>query len=56
MSLGLGVLSLDNIQAFLLWLLDEIPAFLMSEPICYFVGMAFLLVTIKLFIMITKIR
>lgn len=26
---------------FVIWLIDNIPEFLMSEPICYFVGLIF---------------
>lgn len=29
---------MTNIKSFFLWFLDNLPDFLMSEPICYFVG------------------
>lgn len=29
---------------FALWFLAELPQFLMAEPVCYFVGLAILLV------------
>ena len=48
--------SVDNMQAFALWLLEEIPNFLLSEPICYFVGIAILFLVIKLFGSIIKIH
>lgn len=33
-------------KEFILWFLTQLPDFLMSEPICYFVGFAFLFVVI----------
>lgn len=33
---------------FVSWFLSEVPAFLMAEPICYFVGFIFLFVVIRL--------
>ena len=47
---------MDNMQAFALWLLEEIPNFLLSEPICYFVGIAILLLVVKLLGSIIKIN
>ena len=29
---------MSEMKAFILWFLSELPDFLMSEPICYFVG------------------
>lgn len=34
---------------FVLWFLQQLPDFLLAEPICYFVGFAFLFVTVSLF-------
>ena len=31
---------MTNVQNFVLWFLDNLPDFLMSEPIKYFVGIA----------------
>lgn len=36
-----------NMQLFITWFLEQLPAFLMAEPLCYFVGFAFLLVVIR---------
>lgn len=38
---------MSNMQTFILWFLEQLPAFLLSEPICYFVGFAFLFVAIR---------
>ena len=32
-----------------MWFMSQIPDFLMSEPLCYFVGFFFLFVTARLF-------
>lgn len=37
-----------DMQTFINWFLTQLPAFLMSEPICYFVGFAFVIVTIRI--------
>ena len=34
---------------FCLWFLQQLPTFLLSEPICYLIGFAFLLLTVKVF-------
>ena len=34
-------------KLFIEWFLTQLPSFLMSEPLCYFVGFAFLFVTAK---------
>lgn len=34
---------------FALWFLQQVPAFLLAEPICYFVGLALLLYVARLF-------
>lgn len=47
---------MEAVKSFVFWFLEQLPAFLMSEPICYFVGFAFLLVTLRVFIQITKLR
>lgn len=39
---------MTNVQAFVVWFLEQLPAFLLSEPISYFIGFAFLFVTIRL--------
>lgn len=39
---------MTNMQTFIIWFLEQLPAFLLSEPISYFVGFAFLFVTIRL--------
>lgn len=41
---------------FTLWFLEELPAFFMTEPICYFVGFGFLFVIIGVFRDIVNIR
>lgn len=38
-----------NAKDFVLWFITNLPTFLLSEPVIYFVGMAFLAFTIKLF-------
>lgn len=38
---------MDNMKTFVLWFLEQLPSFLMSEPMCYFVGFAFLIVTVR---------
>ena len=37
-----------NMQAFVTWFLEQLPAFLMSDPVSYFVGFAFLIVVIRI--------
>lgn len=37
-----------DMQNFVTWFLTQLPAFLMSEPICYFVGFAFLIVVVRI--------
>lgn len=37
-----------DIKTFVLWFIDNIPTFLMSEPIKYFVGIAILVFIIKI--------
>lgn len=39
--------SVDNMQTFCAWFLTNLPSFFMSEPVCYFVGFAFLFVVIR---------
>lgn len=38
---------MDNMKTFVLWFLEQLPSFLLSEPMCYFVGFAFLIVTVR---------
>lgn len=37
---------MQAMKDFVLWFIAELPSFLMSEPICYFVGIAFALVIV----------
>ena len=37
-----------DMQTFISWFLTQLPSFLMSEPVCYFVGFAFVIVTIRI--------
>lgn len=39
---------MDNMKTFVLWFLEQLPSFLLSEPMCYFVGFSFLIVTIRI--------
>lgn len=39
---------MDSMKTFVLWFLEQLPSFLLSEPMCYFVGFAFLIVTIRI--------
>lgn len=39
---------MQNMMNFMTWFLTQLPSFLMSEPICYFVGFGFLFVVISL--------
>lgn len=32
---------LESMRTYSLWLLEQLPAFLQAEPICYFVGVMF---------------
>ena len=43
-------------KSFALWFLEEMPVFLMREPICYFVGMALLLFAINCFVQLIRIK
>lgn len=38
---------ISDVQAFTLWFIEQVPSFLMAEPICYFVGFGFLIITIS---------
>lgn len=38
---------MDNMKTFVLWFLEQLPSFFLSEPMCYFVGFAFLIVTVR---------
>lgn len=33
---------MNNMMTFSLWWLEQLPDFLMSEPMCYFIGLFFL--------------
>ena len=39
---------MTDMQTFVTWFLEQLPAFFLSEPISYFVGFAFLFVAIRL--------
>lgn len=43
---------LATMKEFSIWLLARIPAFLMSEPICYFVGILITLWILKVIFVI----
>lgn len=45
---------MSDIQSFITWFLDEIPSFLMTEPICYLLGFVFLGLTVRLVIKLTN--
>lgn len=48
---------MSNIISFITWFLTNIPDFLMSEPICYFVGLmllAFVIGIIKSIVHISR--
>jgi hypothetical protein len=45
----------DNMKTFVLWFLEQLPSFLLSEPMCYFVGFAFLIVTIRIIRVVIRI-
>lgn len=47
---------MQEMMDFCLWFLTELPAFLMSEPICYLVGFFFLFVVVALFKYIASIH
>lgn len=40
---------MQAMKDFILWFIGQLPVFLMSEPISYFVGFAFLLVVVAVF-------
>lgn len=44
-----------DMQSFVLWFLDNLPSFLMTEPFCYFVGFGFLIVVIRVIRDVTRI-
>ena len=47
---------MPEMMAFVSWFLEELPNFLMREPICYFVGFGFLFVVLALIKSIINIR
>lgn len=47
---------MQEMMVFVSWFLEELPNFLMREPICYFVGFGFLFVVLALFKSIINIR
>lgn len=38
-----------SMQAFISWFIEQLPGFLVSEPIRYFVGFFFLGITVQIF-------
>ena len=40
---------MQEMKDLIMWFLTQLPAFLMAEPICYFVGFGFLFCTLALF-------
>lgn len=40
---------MQNMKDFVMWFLTQLPSFLLSEPINYFVGFFFLYVTVAIF-------
>lgn len=38
---------MEAMKAFTLWLINNVPTFLMSEPVIYFVALAILAILIK---------
>lgn len=40
---------MEQMRDFVMWFLTELPPFLLSEPICYFVGFFFLFATVAIF-------
>ena len=47
---------MQEMMTFVSWFLNELPNFLMAEPVCYFVGFGFLFVVLALFKSIINIR
>lgn len=37
-----------DMQSFVSWFLTQLPAFLMSEPISYFIGFAMLIMVVRI--------
>lgn len=37
-----------DMQTFIGWFLAELPDFLMAEPMCYFIGFVFSILTIRI--------
>lgn len=46
---------MSAMKEFCLWFLTELPDFLMAEPVCYFVGIAFLIIVVGIFIRIINL-
>lgn len=43
-------------KSFALWLLDNLPSFLMSEPIIYIIGCVILCFVVRLVIDLTRLK
>lgn len=41
-------------KEFALWFFEQVPAFLMAEPMCYFVGMGLLIFAIDCFVRLIR--
>lgn len=46
---------LESMKTFAIWFLTQIPDFLMSEPICYFVGIIVLLWILKVILRLSNV-
>ena len=47
---------MENAKQFALWFLDNLPDFLMSEPIVYIVGLFVLAIVIKVVVQLMHLR
>lgn len=46
---------MQAMKEFCMWFLTALPDFLMSEPVIYFVGIAFLIIIVGIFIRIINL-
>lgn len=47
---------MQGMKDFCLWFIDQLPTFLMSEPVCYFVGFFFSFAIIGLIARLMNIK
>ena len=47
---------MQSMKAFCLWFIDQLPTFLMAEPVCYFVGFFFSFAIIGLVVRLMNIK